>query len=46
MGFDRFEFFLAENEKEVKCIVEEAIKQGEKVRHINEDNFWKLQRYK
>ena len=36
MGFDRFEFFLVENEKEVKCIVEEAIKQGEKVRHIKE----------
>jgi len=36
-GFDRFEFFLAESEKEVRCVFEETIKQGEKVRSIKED---------
>lgn len=37
MGFDRFEFFLAENKEEVRCVVEETLKQGEKIQCIRED---------
>lgn len=36
MGFDRFEFFLAENKEEVRCIFEETLKRGEKIRDIRE----------
>lgn len=37
MGYDRFEFFLAENIEEVRLVVEETLKRGEKIRYILEE---------